>query len=94
MSPTKEAKQQVNGEDKTAQQAAQQKQRVVSNPSDVANLVLMQIDAVNSKKDDLTLAIKGLSDLTKQLVRAYAENMKAIQKLQEKVKDLEGNKGK
>ena len=94
MSPTKETKQKVNGKDKNTQQAAQQKQRVVSDPSDVASLVLMQIDAVNSKKDDLTLAIKGLSDLTKQLVRAYAENAKAIQALQEKVKELEASKGK
>ncbi len=29
---------------------------------DVAGLVMMQIDAVNSKKDDLTIAIKGLAD--------------------------------
>ncbi len=66
-----------------------QRQRAVNNPNDVANLILMQIDAVNSKKDDLTIAIKGLTDLTKQLTRAYAEHTMTIQKLAERVKELE-----
>jgi hypothetical protein len=62
-----------------------QQPRVVSRPEDVAGLVLMQIDLVNARKDDLTIAIKGLSDLTRQLVRAYGENMQTIQELQKKV---------
>ena len=64
-------------------------QRVISNPGDVAGLVMMQVDAVNAKKDELTIAIKGLTDTTKQLVRAYAEHAKAIQKLQQRIKVLE-----
>ena len=68
--------------------------RVISNPNDVASLVLMQIDAVNSKKDELTIAIKGLADTTKQLVRSYAQQAAAIQKLNEKVKQLEEGTGK
>lgn len=69
--------------------------RVVSNPGDVAGLVMMQVDAVNAKKDELTIAIKGLTDTTKQLVRAYAEHTKAIAKLQQQTKALEeaGKKG-
>jgi glycerol-3-phosphate dehydrogenase len=63
--------------------------RVISSPNDVASVVLMQIDAVNAKKDDLTIAIKGLTDTTKQLVRAYAEHAKAIQKLQQRITQLE-----
>ena len=63
--------------------------RVISNPNDVASLVLMQVDAVNAKKDELTIAIKGLADLAKQLVRAYAQNIQAIQKLQMRVQALE-----
>ena len=56
-----------------AQQAAiAQQPRVVSRPEDVAGLVLMQIDLVNARKDDLTIAIKGLSpeqlDLVDRLV--------------------------
>lgn len=71
------------------QRAAGNKPRVISNPNDVARLVLMQIDAISAKKDDLTIAIKGLTDTTKQLVRAYVEHARAIQKLQLRVKQLE-----
>ena len=70
------------------QAAAAQQPRVVSRPEDVAGLVLMQIDLVNARKDDLTIAIKGLSDLTRQLVRAYGENMQTIGELQSKLKKL------
>lgn len=71
-----------------AQAAAPQQPRVVTRPEDVAGLVLMQIDLVNARKDDLTIAIKGLSDLTRQLVRAYGENMQTIEQLQSKVKKM------
>ena len=89
MSKTKNKEQKTNGEAGKEAESKQGKPRVISNPNDVASLVLMQIDAVNAKKDDLTIAIKGLTDTTKQLVRAYAENMKAIQALQERVIELE-----
>ena len=48
-----------------------------------------EVDAVNAKKDELTIAIKGLADLTKQLVRAYGEHTKTIQRLQERIRVLE-----
>ncbi|OGI66403.1 MAG: hypothetical protein A2W18_00185 [Candidatus Muproteobacteria bacterium RBG_16_60_9] len=64
-------------------------QRVISRPGDVAGLVMMQVDAVNAKKDELTIAIKGLTDTTKQLVRAYADHAQAIVKLQQRIKTLE-----
>ncbi|NIM27803.1 MAG: hypothetical protein GTO67_07660 [Gammaproteobacteria bacterium] len=70
------------------QAAAGQQPRVVSRPEDVAGLVLMQIDLVNARKDDLTIAIKGLADLTRQLVRAYGENMQTIEQLQSKLNKL------
>lgn len=63
--------------------------RVISRPGDVAGLVMMQVDAVNAKKDELTIAIKGLTDTSKQLVRAYAEHAQAIVKLQQRIKTLE-----
>ena len=69
--------------------ATAQQPRVVSRPEDVAGLVLMQIDLVNARKDDLTIAIKGLSDLTRQLVRAYGENTQTIEQLQSQVKKME-----
>ena len=69
------------------------KPRVISNPNDVAGLVMMQIDNINAKKDDLTIAIKGLTDTSKQLVRAYAQQQQVIAKLAKQVKELE-EKGK
>lgn len=71
-------------------QAKGGKPRVISHPGDVAGLVMMQIDAVNTKKDELTIAAKGLADTAKQLVRAYAQQVAVIDKLQRKVKELEG----
>lgn len=75
-----------NGQQSEGNQA---KQRVISRPGDVAGLVMMQVDAVNAKKDELTIAIKGLTDTTKQLVRAYADHAQAIVKLQQRIKVLE-----
>lgn len=74
--------------------ASARQPRVISNPNDVASLVLMQVDAVNAKKDELTIAIKGLADFVKQLVRAYAANAQAIKKLQMRVQALEKERQK
>ncbi len=63
--------------------------RVITNPNDVATVVMMQIDNVNAKKDDLTIAIKGLADTAKQLVRAYAQQTATIAKLSKRVQELE-----
>ena len=73
-------------------ESEQEATRVVSRPEDVAGLVFMQIDQVNARKDELTIAIKGLSDFTRQLVKAYGEHTKAIQRLQQRVRDLENEK--
>lgn len=64
-------------------------QRVISRPGDVAGLVMTQVDAVNAKKDELTIAVKGLTDTAKQLVRAYSDHAQAIVKLQERIRALE-----
>lgn len=70
------------------------KQRVISNPNDVAGLVMMQIDQVNTKKDELTITVKGLADTAKQLVRAYAQQQQVIGKLAKRVEELEKAKEK
>lgn len=67
----------------------ERQQRVISNPNDVAGLVLAQLNHVNNKKDELTIAIKSLADTTQQLVRVYADHTRTIQKLAERVKALE-----
>lgn len=64
--------------------------RVVSDPNEIANIVLMQIDAVNDRKHDLTISIKGLTDLAKQLTRVYGEQIVTIRKLQARIQTLEG----
>ncbi len=63
--------------------------QVISDPKDVAQLVLMQIDNVNAKKDELTIAVKGLADTAKQLVRVYAQQQEHISKLTQRVEALE-----
>ena len=52
----------------------------------------MQIDNINSKKDDLTVAVKGLADTAKQLVRVYAQQQEHIAKLAQRVEELEKEK--
>ena len=63
--------------------------RVISNPNEVAQLVMMRIDHVNSKKDELTIAVKALADTTKQLVNVYANQQAQIAKLAKRVEELE-----
>ena len=72
----------------------EKKPRVVTDPNEVAQMVMRQLDAVNSQKDELTIAIKGLADLTKQLTRAYGEQGMVIRKLAERVKELEEKENK
>lgn len=70
-----------------------QQQRTISNPEDVAKLVMMQIDAVSGKKDDLTIALKQLTDTMRQLVRAFAQQAAVIQGMAKKIKELEEKPG-
>ena len=67
----------------------QRRPRALTHPQDVMALVLRQVDAVNGTKDELTIALKGLMDLTKQLAQAYAAQVQAIQGLQGRVTALE-----
>ncbi|MEW5756032.1 MAG: hypothetical protein AB1810_06980 [Pseudomonadota bacterium] len=79
--PTKGAK--INDDSKA------RSQRIINKPQDVAQVVMMQIDNVNSKKDELTIAVKGLADTAKQLVRAYAQQQAQIAKLAERLGEVE-----
>jgi hypothetical protein len=67
----------------------QRRPRALTHTQDVMALVLRQVDAVNATKDELTIALKGLMDLTKQLAQAYAAQVQAIQGLQGRVTALE-----
>ncbi len=90
--PSEEAVRSVTEEKQAENTPEQDKQkaRVVNHPRDVAALALSQLNAVNAKKDELTIAIKGLSDLTTQLVNVYASNMSTMQQMQVRIKELEG----
>jgi hypothetical protein len=44
---------------------------------------------VNSKKDELTIAVKALADTAKQLVSVYAKQQAQITKLAKQVEELE-----
>jgi hypothetical protein len=68
--------------------------RVISDPKEVAQLVMMRIDHVNAKKDELTIAVKSLADTAKQLVSVYAKQQAQIAKLAKKVDELEKANGK
>jgi len=64
-------------------------QRAVSDPREVATLVMARMNLVNAKKDELTMAITGLVDIAQQLTRTYGEQMLAIEQLRRRVKALE-----
>ena len=69
--------------------AAKPAQRPISDPRDVATVVMARMNLVNAKKDELTMAISGLIDITQQLTRTYGEQMLAIEQLRRRVKALE-----
>jgi hypothetical protein len=68
--------------------------RIISDPNEVAQLVMMRIDHVNAKKDELTIAVKALADTAKQLVSVYAKQQAQIAKLAKQVEELEKANGK
>ncbi len=78
---TQNRKTKVNGQAKSG--------RAISDPKEVAQLVMMRIDHVNSKKDEVTIAVKALADTAKQLVRAYSGQQAQIAKLAKRVEELE-----
>ena len=67
--------------------------RAISHPREVAAVVMAQMHSINAKKDELTIAIKGLTDLTQQLVRAYAGQVQFIEQLVARVQALEETAG-
>jgi hypothetical protein len=67
--------------------------RVISHPREVAAVLMAQMHLVNAKKDELTIAIKGLTDLTQQLARAYAGQVQLIEQLFQRLHALEETAG-
>jgi hypothetical protein len=64
--------------------------RPVTDPREVASVVMGRMQLVKAKRDELSLAIDGLVDITNQLTRVYAQQLMAIEVLRRRVKELEG----
>jgi hypothetical protein len=64
--------------------------RVISQPREVAAVVMARMHLVRAKKEELNVALNGLVDITQQLTRAYAEQLTTIEQLRRRVKELEG----
>jgi len=88
---TQASKNKINGQTKVGGQA--KPGRVISDPNQVAQLVMMRIDHVNSRKDELTIAVKALADTARQLVSVYAKQQGQLAKLAKRVEELEKAKG-
>jgi len=73
--------------------AARQQPAVISDPREIAAVVMARMNLINAKKDELSMAIKGLTDFTQQLVRAYARQMQVIEQLATRLKALEEKTG-
>jgi hypothetical protein len=67
--------------------------QTISDPRQIAAVVMARMHLINTKKDELTLAMKGLTDLTQQLVQAYAGQMQVIEQLATRLKALEETAG-
>jgi predicted RecB family endonuclease len=66
-----------------------QPRKVITDPREIAAIVMAQMGVVNAKKEELAKAIKTLTDMTQQLVVAYAQQARFIERLAERAKALE-----
>ena len=67
--------------------------QAISDPRQIAAVVMARMNLINTKKDELTIAMKGLTDLTQQLVQAYAGQMQVIEQLATRLKAVEDKAG-
>jgi len=69
--------------------AEAQPRKVITDPREIAAIVMAQMGVVNAKKEDLAKAITTLTDMTQQLVVAYAQQARFIERLAQRAKALE-----
>jgi hypothetical protein len=60
-----------------------------SDPREVAARVMTQMNQVNVKKEELSVVIRSLIDVTQQLTRAYVAQTVTVEQLRRRVKALE-----
>jgi hypothetical protein len=89
----KEADTTTPAEQQSVPPSAALPRRAITNPREVAAVVAARMNLVNAKKDDPTVAIHGLVDVTQQLARVYAEQLVFIEQLRRRVKALEAAGG-
>src|SRR5262245_59390375 len=71
----------------TAPQVAPRPQpQAISDPRQIAAVIMARMNLINTKKDELTIAIKGVTDLTQQLVQAYTGQIQMIEQLAARLK--------
>jgi hypothetical protein len=63
--------------------------RVISDPREVAKLVIERMNLVTTRKDELSVAIHGLLEITQQLTRTYAQQLLTTDQLRRRVSELE-----
>src|SRR3954469_5660862 len=63
--------------------------RAITDPREVTGVVMARMNLVTAKKDELSMAINGLVDMTQQLTRVYSEQLLAIEQLRRRVRALE-----
>jgi hypothetical protein len=66
-----------------------QPRKVITDPREIAAIVMAQMGVVNAKKEELATAVKTMNDLTQQLVMAYAQQARFIERLAQRAKTLE-----
>jgi uncharacterized coiled-coil DUF342 family protein len=76
------------GEANAANATAQQR-KVITNPREIAAIVMAQATMVNTKTGELARVIKELTDMTQQLVVAYARQAQFIERIAQRAKTLE-----
>jgi hypothetical protein len=69
--------------------AAQPGQRAISDPREVAAVVMARMNTVKAKKQELGAAIDALVDITQQLTRTYGAQMVAMEQMRRRIKALE-----
>jgi len=85
----KEADTTTPAEQQSVPPSAALPRRAITNPREVAAVVAARMNQVNSKKDELAIAIHGMVDVTQQLARVYGEQLLLIEQLRRRVKTLE-----
>ena len=69
-------------------QQAPQGQKAITDPKQIALLMMSKANAINEAKDDLTMTIRSLMDSSNQIVQAYAAQVVAAEDGQKKVQQL------